>query len=58
VAFRVDALTVITKAAFPDAAVFAPTPGAELRLVTCTGAFDTTTHHYVDALIVWATMVG
>lgn len=58
VEFRVNAVTVVNKAAFPTAAVFAPTDDAELRLVTCTGAFDTTTHHYVDSLIVWATMTA
>lgn len=58
VTFRATALTVLNKAAFPTAAVFAPTNGAELRLITCTGPFDTTTLHYVDALIVWATLEG
>ena len=53
--FVVSSITAVNKAAFPTAAVFAPTGGPSLRLITCTGAFDTTQHHYVDSLIAWAT---
>jgi sortase (surface protein transpeptidase) len=52
--FAVSAVTEVRKSAFPAADVFAPTDGPSLRLITCTGAFDTTKHHYVDSLIAWA----
>jgi sortase (surface protein transpeptidase) len=53
--FVISAITVVGKAEFPTAAVFAPTDNAALRLITCTGSFDPTRHHYTDSLIAWAT---
>lgn len=38
----------------PD--VYAPTPGASLRLMTCGGEFDQETRHYRDNVIVWASL--
>lgn len=52
--FRITGTTVVNKSVFPTAAVFAPTATPTLRLITCTGAFDLSTRHYVDSLIVWA----
>jgi sortase (surface protein transpeptidase) len=43
------------KAAFPTEIVYAPTTGSELRLITCGGAFDRSSGHYVDNVIVFAT---
>jgi sortase (surface protein transpeptidase) len=43
-----------TKDAFPTDAVYGPTAGPALRLVTCTGAFDRGSRHYVSNLIVYA----
>jgi sortase (surface protein transpeptidase) len=54
VRFQIYQVTVVRKSAFPTAAVFAPTAGADLRLVTCTGVFDPAQHHYLDSLIAWA----
>ena len=42
------------KAAFPTAAVYAPTPAPELRLVTCGGTFDRSIGHYRDNVVVEA----
>jgi sortase (surface protein transpeptidase) len=42
------------KDAFPTQAVYGPTAGPTLRLVTCTGAFDRAARHYVSNLIVYA----
>jgi sortase (surface protein transpeptidase) len=53
--FVVTGVTVVNKAAFPSRAVFGPTGQAGIRLVTCTGPFDPSSGHYVDALIVWGT---
>jgi LPXTG-site transpeptidase (sortase) family protein len=57
VRFQVYQVSVIRKSAFPTAAVFAPTARPALRLVTCTGVFDPTSHHYLDSLIAWANEV-
>jgi hypothetical protein len=54
VRFVVDRLQQFPKRSFPTAAVFAPTPGPELRLITCTGAFDETRHSYLDNLVAFA----
>jgi sortase (surface protein transpeptidase) len=43
-----------TKDSFPTEAVYGPTAGPTLRLVTCTGAFDRAVRHYVSNLIVYA----
>jgi hypothetical protein len=42
------------KDAFPTEAVYGPTAGPTLRLVTCTGAFDRASRHYVSNLVVYA----
>lgn len=42
------------KAAFPTDSVYAPTPGPELRLVTCGGTFDRSIGHYRDNEVVEA----
>jgi sortase (surface protein transpeptidase) len=57
VTFRVTAVTQVAKASFPTSAVYGPTPGPELRLVTCGGTFDPATGHYLSNLIVYATEV-
>jgi sortase (surface protein transpeptidase) len=54
VQFTVQRIEQHPKAAFPTDIVYAPTAGAELRLVTCGGAFDRSTGHYVDNVIVFA----
>ena len=41
------------KDAFPTGAVYGPA-GPTLRLVTCTGAFDRASRHYMSNLIVYA----
>ena len=45
------------KAAFPARRVFGRTTFAALRLVTCSGAFDRSTGHYVDNTVVYAARV-
>jgi sortase (surface protein transpeptidase) len=52
--FEVSRLLTYAKNQFPTEAVFGPTPDAELRLITCTGAFDYSTGHYLDNLVVFA----
>jgi hypothetical protein len=55
VAFRVTAVQTYRKDQFPTQAVYGPTPDAELRLITCGGAFDATTGHYLSNVVVYAT---
>ncbi|MFK3982064.1 class F sortase [Micromonospora sp. NPDC050397] len=42
---------------FPTAEVYGPTPGPELRLVTCAGSFDPHAGSYRDNLVVFAVAV-
>jgi sortase (surface protein transpeptidase) len=55
--FRVTANQTYQKDHFPTGTVYGPTPDAELRLITCGGAFDAATHHYLSNIVVYATQV-
>jgi len=55
--FRVTEVQEYPKDHFPTDTVYGPTPDAELRLITCGGAFDPVTHHYLSNIIVYATQV-
>lgn len=53
--FVVDRVARYSKADFPTAMVYGDTKGrAELRLITCGGAFDHATGHYVDNIVAFA----
>ncbi|WCN80009.1 class F sortase [Micromonospora sp. LH3U1] len=52
--FRVTGSLRTRKDQFPTAVVYGPTPGAELRLVTCGGDFDRRSGHYRDNVVVFA----
>ncbi len=54
--FTVSKIVDVHKSAFPTSAVYGNTADPELRLITCGGAFDATTGHYLDNLIVYATL--
>jgi sortase (surface protein transpeptidase) len=54
VSFVVRRLEQVSKAHFPSKEVYGPQPYAALRLITCGGAFDRSTGHYVDNIIVFA----
>lgn len=58
VRYRVDRVERVAKDAFPTEAVYGSTPGPQLRLVTCGGAFDRSTGHYLDNVIVFATALS
>lgn len=53
VTFVVDRLQEVSKATFPAQEVYGPVTRPEIRLITCDGAFDEHTHHYVDNLVVY-----
>jgi LPXTG-site transpeptidase (sortase) family protein len=55
--FRVTRIQTYPKDQFPTQTVYGPVPDAELRLITCGGAFDAATHHYLNNVVVYATEV-
>ena len=55
--FRVMSIQTYLKDQFPTEQVYGPTPDAELRLITCGGAFDSATGHYLSNIVVYATEV-
>jgi Sortase domain len=57
VEFRVISVQTYLKDHFPTQAVYGPTPDPELRLITCGGAFDSATGHYLGNIVVYATEV-
>ncbi|HZE38470.1 MAG TPA: class F sortase [Stackebrandtia sp.] len=56
--FAVDRVATYPKREFPYAAVFAPTPSATLRLVTCGGHFDEAEGSYTNNTVVYATLTS
>ena len=56
--FRVTTVQTYLKDQFPTRTVYGPTPDAELRLITCGGAFDPATGHYLSNIVVYATEVS
>ena len=58
VTFTIDRVTRYAKAAFPTTLVYGPTSRAEIRLVTCGGAFDATTGHYVDNIVAFGHLLA
>jgi LPXTG-site transpeptidase (sortase) family protein len=53
-AYRVATVERHPKNDFPTARVYGPTPGPELRLITCGGDFDRRVGHYQDNIVVTA----
>jgi hypothetical protein len=58
VTFRVTRVAEYPKTRFPTHEVYGSTDGAELRLITCGGRFDSFTHSYEDNIVVFARLVG
>jgi LPXTG-site transpeptidase (sortase) family protein len=58
VEFRVTSVQSYLKDDFPTQEVYGPVPDAELRLITCGGAWDAALHHYVRNTVVYATEVS
>lgn len=52
--FKVDTVETFSKAKFPDKRVYADTPDAQLRLITCGGNYDRTVKDYEDNVVVFA----
>ncbi|SBW22464.1 peptidase C60 sortase A and B [Candidatus Protofrankia californiensis] len=58
VRFTVDRIQEVSKDAFPAEEVYGKVDRPELRLITCGGAFDKKTHHYLKNVIVYAHAVA
>jgi sortase (surface protein transpeptidase) len=52
--FRVTSVRRYAKDAFPTSEVYGPTPGPELRLITCGGEFDRRAAAYQDNVVAYA----
>jgi LPXTG-site transpeptidase (sortase) family protein len=52
--FLVTKVDQVAKSDFPKDAVYGDTSDPELRLITCGGAFDASSHNYLDNIIVYA----
>ncbi len=57
VRFEVERMERYPKDDFPTLRVYGRTDGPRLRLITCTGDFDTSSGHYRDNLVVYARRV-
>ncbi|GIG54695.1 class F sortase [Demequina activiva] len=57
VAFEVTRIEQHPKDEFPTVAVYANTERPELRLITCGGEFDSSTGHFDDNIVVFASVV-
>jgi hypothetical protein len=55
--FSVTALREYSKKKFPDKFVYGSRPYGALQLVTCGGAFDSQTHHYLSSIVVFTKQV-
>ena len=58
VEFSVTSVQTYLKDHFPTEDVYGPVPDAELRLITCGGAFDAATRHYLSNIVVYAAEVS
>jgi hypothetical protein len=56
--FEVTSVAMYTKTQFPDQQVYAPHSYAALQLVTCGGAFDSETGHYLSNIVVYTSLVS
>ncbi len=56
--FRVTGVREYRKSNFPAKTIYGATDYAALRLITCGGAFDYTTGHYLSATVVFASLTS
>jgi hypothetical protein len=56
--FRVTGVREYTKSRFPAEAIYGATDFAALRLITCGGAFDYATGHYLSSTVVFASLAS
>ena len=56
--FKVTSVVQYQKTAFPDQQVYGSNGSSELQLVTCGGAFDSQTGHYLSNIVVYSSFVS
>jgi Sortase domain len=56
--FRVTGVREYAKSRFPVKAIYGATDYAALRLITCGGAFDYATGHYLSSTVVFASLIS
>jgi hypothetical protein len=56
--FRVTGVREYLKTRFPAKAIYGATAYAALRLITCGGAFDYATGHYLSSTVVYASLIA
>jgi hypothetical protein len=56
--FRVTGVREYSKSRFPAKAIYGATDFAALRLITCGGAFDYATGHYLSSTVVFASLAS
>ncbi|NNN20898.1 MAG: class F sortase [Acidimicrobiales bacterium] len=56
--FSVTNVEMFQKSNFPDSSVYGNNGSSDLNLVTCGGAFDYQSHHYLSNVVVYTTYVG
>jgi sortase (surface protein transpeptidase) len=56
--FRVTGVRAYVKSNFPAKTIYGATNFAALRLITCGGAFDYATGHYLSSTVVFASLVS
>jgi Sortase domain len=56
--FQVTSVVQYQKTAFPDQKVYGSNGSSELQLVTCGGAFDTQSGHYLSNIVVYSSFVS
>ncbi|MGH3171165.1 MAG: class F sortase [Trebonia sp.] len=56
--FRVTGIREYLKENFPDKTIYGSTDFAALRLITCGGAFDYATRHYLGSTVVFASLTS
>jgi hypothetical protein len=56
--FKVTSVAMYLKTAFPDQAVYTSHGISALQLITCGGAFDSNTGHYLSNVVVYTSLVA
>ncbi|MDT0260573.1 class F sortase [Jatrophihabitans lederbergiae] len=56
--FRIDRVVSYPKNQFPTLEVYGNTDKAELRLITCGGKFDFSSHNYLSNIVAYATLAA
>jgi hypothetical protein len=56
--FRVTGVREYLKSRFPAKVIYSATRYASLRLITCGGAFDDATGHYLSSTVVYASLIS